>query len=260
MILAPMARTGAEPIGSMGSDTSIAVLSDRSRLLYDYFTQLFAQVTNPPLDAIREELVTSLAATIGPEANLLERTPGLVPPDPPARCRSSTATTWPSCCTSTSTARRRASRPSPSTASSTCARRAAGAPTAAGGEALARIEDVRQRVSAAIAEGANIIVLSDRNSTAELAPIPSLLLAAAVHHHLVREKTRTRVGLVVESGDAREVHHMALLMGFGAAAVNPYLAFETIDDMIAAGLLDRESRPARRSRTTSRPPPRASSR
>ena len=122
------------------------------------------------------------------------------------------------------------------------------------------IEEVRGRVSAAIADGADIIVLSDRNSTAELAPIPSLLLVSAVHHHLVRQKTRTRVGLVVESGDAREVHHMALLKAFGAAAINPYLAFETIDDMIASGLLTGVDPPPGAGATTSRPPPRASSR
>ncbi len=243
-----MARTGAEPLGSMGSDTSIAVLSDRSRLLYDYFTQLFAQVTNPPLDAIREELVTSLAATIGPEANLLD-----------ARCGSC----------------RQILLPLPVIDRDDLAKLMyvnehgetpgfkafaidglfevreagqAGAPTAAGGEALRRaIEDVRRRVSEAIADGANLIVLSDRNATADWAPIPSLLLTAAIHHHLVREKTRTKVGLVIETGDAREVHHMALLIGFGAAAVNPYLALDSIDDMISEGLLEGVSpRQARR--------------
>jgi glutamate synthase (NADPH/NADH) large chain len=248
VIVAPMARAGAEPIGSMGSDTSIAVLSDRSRLLYDYFTQLFAQVTNPPLDAIREELVTSLAATIGPEANLLE-----------ARCGSCRQILLPLPVIDRDDVAklmyvnehgetpgfkafaidglfdvREAGR--------------AGAPTTAGGEALRRaIEEVRRRVSEAIAEGANIIVLSDRNATADWAPIPSLLLTAAIHHHLVREKTRTKVGLVVETGDAREVHHMALLIGFGAAAVNPYLALDSIDDMISEGLLEGVSpRQARR--------------
>ena len=124
----------------------------------------------------------------------------------------------------------------------------AGAPTAAGGESLRRaIDDVRRRVSEAIAEGANLIVLSDRNANVDWAPIPSLLLTAAVHHHLVREKTRTKVGLVIETGDAREVHHMALLIGFGAAAVNPYLALDSIDDMISEGLLEGVSpRQARR--------------
>jgi len=228
LIVAPMARTGAEPIGSMGSDTAIAVLSDRARPLYDYFTQLFAQVTNPPLDAIREELVTSLLSTLGPESNLL---------DPTAE----------SC--------RQIILPMPVIDNDDLAKllyvnedgttpgfRAFAIDglfeVAGGGDALrSAIEDVRERVSAAIDEGADVIVLSDRNSTGELAPIPSLLLVAAVHHHLVRTKARTRVGLVVESGSAREVHHMALLKGFGAAAINPYLAFESIDDMIASGLL-----------------------
>ncbi|HWE67464.1 MAG TPA: glutamate synthase large subunit, partial [Acidimicrobiales bacterium] len=248
IILAPMARTGGEPIGSMGSDASLAVLSDRSRLLFDYFTQLFAQVTNPPLDAIREELVTSLAATVGPEGNLLDARPG-------------------SC--------RQILLPLPVIDRDDLAKLMyvnehgetpgfkafaidglfevgeagrAGAPTTAGGEALARaLEVVRQRVSAAIADGANVIVLSDRNATEEWAPIPSLLLTAAVHHHLVRERSRTKVGLVVETGDAREVHHMALLIGYGAAAVNPYLALDSIDDMIAEGLLEGVSpRQARR--------------
>jgi glutamate synthase (NADPH/NADH) large chain len=248
VILAPMARLGSEPNGSMGSDASIAVLSERSRLLYDYFTQLFAQVTNPPLDAIREELVTSLSATVGPEGNLLDARAGscrqiLLPL--PVIDRDDLAKLM-----------------YVNEHGETAGFKAfaidglfevgeagqAGEPTVAGGEALARALDVvRRQVSEAIADGANIIVLSDRNSTEQLAPIPSLLLTAAVHHHLVREKSRTKVGLVVETGDAREVHHMALLIGFGAAAVNPYLALDTIDDMIAEGLLEGVSpRQARR--------------
>ena len=228
LILAPMARTGAEPIGSMGSDSAIAVLSQRSRLLYDYFTQLFAQVTNPPLDAIREELVTSLLSTLGPEANLLDPTPEschqIVLPMPVIDNDDLAKLLYVNEDGSTPGFRGFAIDGL--------------FPVAGGGDALREaIEDVRARVSRAIDEGADVIVLSDRNSTAALAPIPSLLLVAAVHHHLVRTKARTRVGLVVESGDAREVHHMALLKGFGAAAVNPYLAFETIDDMIASGLL-----------------------
>ena len=223
ILLAPMARTGAEPIGSMGTDTPVAVLSDRSRLLFDYFQQLFAQVTNPPLDAIREELVTSMGATIGPEANLLR--PG------PASCRHIVL-------------------PHPVLTNEELAKLLyinddndmpgfkpfaidGLYPVAEGGEGLRRaLEGVRTRVSAAIADGAKLIVLSDRYSNEELAPIPSLLLTSAVHHHLIREKTRTQVGLVVECGDAREVHHMALLLGYGAAAINPYLAFETIEDLI----------------------------
>ena len=248
VIVAPMARTGAEPLGSMGSDTSIAVLSDRSRLLYDYFTQLFAQVTNPPLDAIREELVTSLSATIGPEANLLEAKAGscrqillplpVIDRDDLAKLmyvnEGGETPGFKAFAIDGLFEVREAGE--------------AGAPTAAGGESLRRaIDDVRRRVSEAIAEGANLIVLSDRNANVDWAPIPSLLLTAAVHHHLVREKTRTKVGLVIETGDAREVHHMALLIGFGAAAVNPYLALDSIDDMISEGLLEGVSpRQARR--------------
>jgi len=239
MILGPMARSGAEPIGSMGSDASIAVLSDRPRLLYDYFTQLFAQVTNPPLDAIREELVTSLAATVGPEGNLLEAQGGscrqiLLPQ--PVIGRADLAKLM--------YVNEHGETPGFKTFAidglfPVAEAGEAGHPTAAGGRALAdALASVRRAVSAAIADGANIIVLSDRNSTRELAPIPSLLLVAAVHHHLIREKTRTKVGLVVESGDARETHHMALLIGYGAAAVNPYLALESIDDMIASGQLE----------------------
>jgi glutamate synthase (NADPH) large chain len=248
VILAPMARTGGEPLGSMGSDASIAVLSDRSRMLYDYFTQLFAQVTNPPLDAIREELVTSLGATIGPEGNLLHAEPGscrqILLPQPVIDRDDLAKLLY---------VNEKGETPGFAAFAidglfEVTAAGAAGAPTAAGGEALARaLEEVRARVSEAIAAGANLIVLSDRNATAEWAPIPSLLLVSAVHHHLVREKTRTQVGLVVETGDAREVHHMALLIGYGAAAVNPYLALDSIDDMIAGGLLEGVSpRQARR--------------
>ncbi len=228
IIVAPMAKSGVEPIGSMGTDTAIAVLSERPRLLFDYFTQLFAQVTNPPLDAIREELVTSLLSTLGPEANLLEPTADscrqIVLPMPVIDNDDLAKLLYVNEDGSTPGFRAFAID---------------GMFDAAGGGAALRIalDDVRSRVSAAIEEGADVIVLSDRNSTAELAPIPSLLLVGAVHHHLVREKTRTKVGLVVETGDAREVHHMALLKGYGAAAINPYLAFESIDDMIASGLL-----------------------
>jgi glutamate synthase (NADPH/NADH) large chain len=248
VILAPMARSGGEPLGSMGSDAAIAVLSDRSRMLYDYFTQLFAQVTNPPLDAIREELVTSMGATIGPEGNLLHARPGscrqILLPQPVIDRDDLAKLLY---------VNEQGETPGFKAFAidglfEVGAAGRAGAPTEAGGESLARaIEEVRRRVSEAIAGGANLIVLSDRNSTDEWAPIPSLLLVAAVHHHLVREKTRTQVGLVVETGDAREVHHMALLIGYGAAAVNPYLALDSIDDMIAGGLLEGVSpRQARR--------------
>jgi len=229
LLIEPMARTGAEPLGSMGTDTPIAVLSSRPRLLFDYFTQLFAQVTNPPLDAIREELVTSLGGTIGPEGNLLT---------PDARsCRQI-----------------HLSRPiidNDDLAKLTQIHSYEGMDdfrsttlpclfeVAAGGEGLRlALDDLRRAASQAIEDGANILILSDRNSTATRGPIPSLLAMSAVHHHLIREKSRTRVGLVVEAGDAREVHHMALLIGYGAAAINPYLAFETIEDLIAEGMTE----------------------
>jgi glutamate synthase (NADPH) large chain len=228
VILAPMARAAAEPIGSMGSDTPLAALSTRSRLLFDYFSQLFAQVTNPPLDAIREELVTSPTSTIGPEANLLEPSP--------AACR-------------------QVELPFPVIDNDELAKlihinadgdlpglRAVTVSglykVAGGGAALtARLDEICAEVSDAIATGARLVVLSDRHSDAEHAPIPSLLLTAAVHHHLIREKTRTEVGLIVEAGDVREVHHVALLIGYGAAAINPYLAMETVEDMAREGVL-----------------------
>ncbi len=232
ILLGPMAQNGYEPIGSMGTDTPVAVLSNRSRLLFDYFQQLFAQVTNPPLDAIREEMVTSMASSIGAEGNLL---------DPqPASCRL-------------------VELPSPIITNEELAKLLyinedgdmaqfqsfaidGLYPVAEGGKGMRRaIADVCAKVSAAIADGTKIVVLSDRHSNAELAPIPSLLLTAAVHHHLIREKSRTKVGLVVECGDAREVHHMALLCGFGAGAINPYLAFETIDDLLETGFIKKIS-------------------
>ncbi|MCA9298059.1 MAG: glutamate synthase subunit alpha, partial [Phycisphaerales bacterium] len=226
ILLAPMARGGAEALGSMGTDTPIAVLSERSRLLFDYFSQRFAQVTNPPLDAIREELVTSLGCTIGPEENLLA--PG------PASCRQ-VSIPFP-ILDNDQLAKLVHVEEGPGDFKAVVVRGLY--PVSEGGEGLrAAIESCRAQVSAAIAEGANIVILSDRKSTRDLAPIPSLLLTAAVHHHLVREKTRAKVGLVVESGDAREVHHMALLLGYGAAAINPYLAFETVEDMIGRGVL-----------------------
>jgi glutamate synthase (NADPH/NADH) large chain len=229
ILLAPMARLGIEPIGSMGTDTPIAVLSDRSRLLFDYFIQLFAQVTNPPLDAIREELVTSLGTTLGPERNLLEPTA--------ASCRQ-IALPYPIISNEDLAKILYANEHGDMPGFKSFAIDGL-YPVAEGGDGMRRaIEEIRAKVSEAIADGARVIVLSDRYASAELAPIPSLLLTSAVHHHLIREKTRTRVGLVVEAGDAREVHHMALLIGFGAAAVNPYLAFETIEDLIRDGAIE----------------------
>ncbi|GAC1593109.1 MAG: glutamate synthase large subunit [Acidimicrobiales bacterium] len=226
ILVGPMARTGAEPIGSMGTDTPIAVLSDKPRLLFDYFQQLFAQVTNPPLDAIREELVTSLSATVGPEQNLLSPTAD--------SCRQ---ITLPFPIFSNEDLAKLLYIDEPGGASGFKAYAVDGLyPVSGGGDSLAAaIEAICNRVSQAIADGANIIVLSDRHSNNELAPIPALLLTSAVHHHLIREKARTRVGLVIETGEAREVHHMALLISYGAAAVNPYLAFESIRDLIDEG-------------------------
>jgi glutamate synthase (NADPH/NADH) large chain len=226
ILLTPMAKTGAEPIGSMGTDTPIATLSARPRLLFDYFTQLFAQVTNPPLDAIREELVTSLQGTIGPEANLLEPTP--------ASCRQ-VVVPFPVIDNDELAKIRHVNRDGDLPGFITHVSRGL-YEVEGGGEALARrIDEICTEVSEAIANGARIIVLSDRHSTADVAPIPSLLLTGAVHHHLVREKTRTQVGLVIEAGDVREVHHVALLIGYGAAAVNPYLAMETVEDLARDG-------------------------
>jgi glutamate synthase (NADPH) large chain len=226
VLLTPMANTGAEPIGSMGTDTPVAVLSDRPRLLFDYFAQLFAQVTNPPLDAIREELVTSLNGTIGPEANLLDPTP--------ASCRQ-VVLPFPVITNDELVKIRHINRDGDMPGFITHVSRGL-YEVAGGGAALAaRLEEICAEVSAAIAEGARIIVLSDRHSDAMNAPIPSLLMTAAVHHHLVREKTRTQVGLLVEAGDVREVHHVATLIGYGAAAVNPYLAMESVEDLARDG-------------------------
>ena len=233
LIIGPMASLGIEPIGSMGSDTPVAVLSERPRLVYDYFTQLFAQVTNPPLDAIREELVTAVSGTVGPEGNLLE--PG------PESCRQivlSQPVIDRDDLAKLLYVNEHGETPGFKAYAVDGLFRAPLDPAAAGESLERALDDICTAISHEIAEGANIIILSDRNSTDELVPIPSLLLTAAVHQHLVREKTRTKVGLVVETGDAREVHHVALLVGFGAAAVNPYLAFDTIEDMIASGLLE----------------------
>ena len=228
IIITPMAKNGAEPLGSMGTDTPIAALSDKSRLLFDYFAQLFAQVTNPPLDAIREELVTSLGGSIGPEHNLLD--PG------PSSCRQ-ISLQFPVIDNDelAKIIHVNADGDQPGFA---CHVVRGLFPIAGGGKSLvARIEAIRKEVSKAIEEGARIIVLSDRDGDAENAPIPSLLLTSAVHHHLIREKTRTKVGLVVESGEVREVHHVALLIGFGAAAVNPYLAMESAEDLVRQGVI-----------------------
>jgi len=234
LIITPMAKNGAEPLGSMGTDTPIAALSQKPRLLlkprllFDYFAQLFAQVTNPPLDAIREELVTSLGGSIGPEHNLLD--PG------PASCRQ-ISLQFPVIDNDELAKIIHVNADGDQPGFATHVVRGL-FPIAGGGKSLvAKIEEIRAEVSAAIEGGARIIVLSDRDGDAENAPIPSLLLTSAVHHHLIREKTRTKVGLVVESGEVREVHHVALLIGFGAAAVNPYLAMESAEDLVRQGVV-----------------------
>ncbi len=227
IILSPTARNGAEPLGSMGTDTPIAVLSERPRLLFDYFQQLFAQVTNPPLDAIREEVVTSVGSTVGPEANLLD--PG------PESCRQ---LVLPFPVLDNDELNKIIHINDDGEFPELAAVMISGLYyVSKGGAGLKMaLDNIRREVSKAIDDGARIIVLSDRNADAAFAPIPSLLLTAAVHHHLIRERKRTKVGLVVECGDAREVHHMALLIGYGAGAINPYLAFESIEDMIREDL------------------------
>ncbi len=224
-ILAPMAGNGEEALGSMGTDTPLAVLSDRPQPLYNYFQQLFAQVTNPPLDAIREELVTSVATVIGPEGNLLNPDPEschLVSLDSPfldnaqlakfkaLKDSSLRATVLPMLF-----------------------------PAKAGPAGLApAVDELFAAADRAIAKGAKVLILSDRGVDDENAPIPSLLAVAGLHNHLVREKKRTQVGLIVETGDAREVHHFALLIGYGAGAINPWLALDTIDGMREERILD----------------------
>ncbi|WP_438855656.1 glutamate synthase large subunit [Agromyces sp. M3QZ16-3] len=226
VLLAPMAKAGQEPIGAMGSDTPIAVLSQRPRLLFDYFTQQFAQVTNPPLDSIREQVVTSLSTSLGPERNLLSagaehaRQVSLDFPvidnDQLAKIVHMTA-------------------PSGARAARTLRGLYRVDEGAAG--LRERIDELCREVDEAIEEGASFIVLSDRDTTKDLAPIPSLLMLSAVHHHLIRSETRMKVGLVVEAGDVREVHHVALLVGYGASAVNPYLAMETCEELVRSGVL-----------------------
>ncbi|WP_163805936.1 glutamate synthase large subunit [Mycolicibacterium anyangense] len=233
LLVAPMARTGAEPIGSMGTDTPVAVLSARPRMLFDYFQQLFAQVTNPPLDAIREEVVTSLKGTVGPEGNLLNPTAEschqIVLPQPILRNHE--------------LAKLINLDPDNEVRGRKHGMRSAVIrclyPVAKGGEGLRRaLDDIRDAASKAIADGAKVLIISDRESNENLAPIPSLLAVSAIHHHLVRTRTRTQVGLVAEAGDVREVHHMAALVSFGAAAINPYMAFESISDMIDRGVIE----------------------
>ncbi len=223
MLTTPMAAAGYEATGSMGNDASLAVLSSQNRPLFDYFKQLFAQVSNPPLDAIREELVTSLEAFIGSEQNLFDESP--------EHCRQLRLKS--PLLTDAQLAQIRALN-LPGMSSVTL-------PTlfeARTGSLQQALDTLCNAASRAIADGKNIIVLSDRGVDAEHAPIPSLLATAAVHHHLTREGTRTRVGLVVESGEPREVQHICLLIGYGAGAINPYLALESVADLAERGELN----------------------
>jgi glutamate synthase (ferredoxin) len=232
LLVTPMATDGTEPIGSMGTDTPLAVLSEKPQPLFNYFQQLFAQVTNPPVDAIREEIIMASETSVGPEGNLIE-------PGPEAA--------------------RQLALPGAVLRNEELEKIRAldGGPVARGLRAITlpmlfrardggsglrkALEDLRWKVSECIAEGYNLILLSDRGHDAEDSPIPSLLAVSAVHHHLIREGTRTRIGLVLESGEPREVHHFALLIGYGASAVNPYLAFETIHDLVRQGAIPGEA-------------------
>src|SRR5213079_893332 len=224
LLMTPMALNAQEAVGSMGTDTPLACLSDRPQLLFNYFKQLFAQVTNPPIDPIREELVMSLETTIGPEQNLFEETP--------LHCR-------------------QLHLKSPTLSNEQLAQvkalddghlRATTLPILfakrSGGPGLrAALDDLCARASKAVADGDTIVVLSDRGVDDAHVPIPSLLATAAVHHHLIREGTRMRVGIVVESGEPREIQHFCLLLAYGAGAVNPYLAYETLRDMELEGII-----------------------
>ena len=223
ILLTPMALNAAEALGSMGTDTPIAVLSNRPRLIFDYFTQLFAQVTNPPLDAIREEIVTSLSSSVGEEGNLLTATPAhtrqVVLPFPVIDNDELAKLIH---------INRDGDQPG------FAAQKFSGLYKVAEGAVglEKRINEIFVEVDLAIQNGNHLLILSDRDSDADEAPIPSLLLLSAVHHHLIRTKKRMEIGLIVEAGDVREVHHVALLIGYGAAAVNPYLAMETVEDMV----------------------------
>ncbi|MYC31986.1 MAG: glutamate synthase large subunit [Chloroflexi bacterium] len=223
MLTTPMAAAGYEAIGSMGNDASLAVLSDQNRSLFDYFKQLFAQVSNPPLDAIREELVTSLEAFVGSEQNLFEETP--------LHCRQLRLKS--PLLTDEELARIRA-LDLPGLSSATLSTIF----DANTGSLQSALDNLCAAASQAIEDGKNVIILSDRGVDANHAPIPSLLATSAVHHHLTRAGTRTRVGLVVESGEPREVQHFCLLIGYGAGGINPYLALESVRDLAERGELN----------------------
>ncbi|MEH6779983.1 MAG: glutamate synthase large subunit [Rhodoglobus sp.] len=226
ILIEPMSRLGAEPLGAMGSDTPIAVLSQRPRLLFDYFTQQFAQVTNPPLDSIREAVVTSMRLGIGPQRNLLNATP---------EHAKQVALPFP-VIDNDELAKIQHIEPHPGSRLSTTIKglyRVDAGPSAM----ESRLAEMCAEADAAIAAGAEFIVLSDRDSNKDLAPIPSLLMLATVHHHLIRQQERMKVGMIVEAGDVREVHHVALLVGYGASAINPYLAMESAEELVRNGTI-----------------------
>jgi glutamate synthase (NADPH/NADH) large chain len=222
MLLTPMALNGQEPVGSMGTDTPLACLSDKPQLLFSYFKQLFAQVTNPPIDSIREDLVMSLELAVGKQKNIFEEMPDharLLAIDQPilsneqlAKIRELSTDGWRSRTIS-------------------CVY-----PTGSGGEGLDRALDrICAEATAAVAQGVEIIILSDREAGADMTPVPSLLFTGAVHHHLIRTGVRTKVGIVLETGEPREVMHFCLLLGYGASAINPYLALDTLADLAGSG-------------------------
>ncbi len=226
ILLTPMGQNGAEPLGAMGSDAPIAVLSERPRLLFDYFVQQFAQVTNPPLDSIREEVVTSLSLGLGPERNLLDWGPDhtrTITLDFPVIDNDELAKL------------QNIDKALPGRRSVTI--RGLYRLDHEENALEQRLEEMYDEVDEAIAQGAEFVILSDRDSNKDLVPIPSLLMLSAVHHHLIRKQNRMKVGLVVEAGDVREVHHVATLIGYGASAVNPYLAMETVEYLVRAGFI-----------------------
>ena len=223
ILLSPMARDGKEPDGSMGTDTPLAVLSERPQLLFSYFKQLFAQVTNPPIDPLREELVMSLNMGLGPEQNLFEETP--------EHCRRIPLKGPILRAAELGKIRQLNSEPFSSVTLPMLFS------ANEEGDLEKALDELCERAEEAVIEGSTVLILSDRGISAEQAPIPSLLATAAVHHHLVRAGIRTRTTLIVETAEAREGHHFALLVGYGASAVNPYLAFETIGDMVETGLV-----------------------
>src|SRR6185295_3072626 len=224
ILMAPMATDGYEAVGSMGNDTPLAILSDRPQLLYNYFKQLFAQVTNPPLDAIREEIITSLVTTIGSEGNLLVESA--------EQCRL-LRLEQPILTDQELEQIRALDQPGLRTRTLSML-----FPRTAGPAGLQqRMEELRKEASAAIADGITLLILSDRGVDADNVPIPALLATSGIHHHLLREKTRTRCGLIIETGEPREVQHFALLTGYGAGAVNPYLALATLDSLRNEGFI-----------------------